>query len=67
MFLAILMVCSIASEGDCIKFVDNRGFHLTRETCINRVNEMIEDLTPLLPDEAQMFSYKCESEFGERS
>ena len=64
MFLAIVMVCSFVREGDCMKFTDTRGPHLTREKCMTRIEEMIESVNPTLPEEAQQFYFKCANDIG---
>ncbi len=64
MFLAIVMVCSLVREGDCMKFTDTRGPHLTREKCMTRIEEMIEGVTPTLPEEATQFYFKCDEKIG---
>ena len=64
MFLAIVMVCSLVREGDCLKFTDTRGLHLTREKCMARIEEMIEGVNPTLPEEAKQFYFKCDEHIG---
>ena len=64
MFLAILMVCSLARENDCIKFTDTRGPYLSENVCIARVQEMIKIITPMLPDEPKNYRYRCDHEIG---
>ena len=64
MFQAILLICSLAQANDCIKFTDLRGPHRTREECIARIQEMIADLNPTLPDIARDHRYKCDNEIG---
>ena len=64
MFLAIVMVCSLVSEGDCVKFTDNRGPYLSEDACIARVHEMIEDITLTLPNKPSEFRYKCDNKTG---
>ncbi len=67
MFLAIVMVCSLVREGDCMKFTDTRGPYLSENVCIARVNEMIEDISPTLPGEPNKFMYKCDDKIGEET
>ena len=67
MFLAMVMVCSLVREGDCMEFTDTRGLHLTREKCMTRIEEMIESVNPKLPEEAKQFYYKCDDEIGVKS
>ncbi len=64
MFLAMVMVCSLVREGDCMKFTDTRGLHLTREKCMTRIEEMIKGVNPSLPEEAKQFYFKCEDKIG---
>ena len=64
MFLAIVMVCSLAREGECMKCTDTRGPHLTREKCMTRIEEMIESVNPTLPKEAKQFYFKCDDKIG---
>lgn len=73
MFLAVVMACSLVAEDDCIIFKDTRGFHMTTESCMTRVYEMIEDLKEnkqllfeieLLPDRQNRFLFKCDDETG---
>ena len=64
MFLAMVMVCSLVREGDCMKFTDTRGPHLTREKCMTRIEEMIETINTTLPEEPNEFRYKCDNEIG---
>ena len=64
MFVAIVMVCSLVREGDCMKFADNRGPYFSEELCIARVQKMIEGVSPTLPDEPKKFMYKCDDETG---
>ena len=59
MLTAMVMVCSLISQGDCVKFVDSRGPYTTEEQCFARVEEMIRDLTPTLPKVPSTYSYKC--------
>ncbi len=59
MLTAMVMVCSLAVQGDCVKFVDNRGPYATQEKCFARVEEMIRDLRPTLPNVPATVSYKC--------
>ena len=44
MFLALVMACSLYVEDDCKVFKDTRGFHMTEESCVERVLEMAEGL-----------------------
>ena len=60
MFQAILLICSFAQANDCIKFIDTRSLHETKEGCIARIYEMQNDLEPLLPNAPQKFWYKCD-------
>ena len=43
MLLALLMVCSTAAQDDCKFYKDLRGLHLTKESCLVRIEEMITD------------------------
>jgi len=64
MFLAIVMVCSLVRENDCMMFTDTRGPYLSENVCIARVQEMIKGVTPLLPDEPTEYRYKCDQKTG---
>ena len=74
MFLAVVMACSLFAEDDCTIFKDTRGFHMTTESCMERVHEMIEDPKEanqlfireidLLPDRQNRFLFKCDDETG---
>ena len=64
LFLAIVMVCSLVRENDCIKFTDTRGPYLSENVCIARVQEMIKGVTPMLPEEPKDYRYKCDHEIG---
>ena len=74
MFLAVVMACSLVAEDNCTIFKDTRGFHMTTESCMERVHEMIEDLKEanqllmgkieLLPDRQNRFLFKCDDETG---
>ena len=76
MFLAVVMVCSLVAEDDCTVFKDTRGFHMTTESCMTRVHEMVEDLKDanqlfieeidMLPDSQNRFFFKCDDETGIR-
>ena len=47
-----------------MKFTDNRGPYFSEELRIARVQEMIEGVSPTLPDEPKKFMYKCDDETG---
>ena len=74
MFLALVMACSLYAEDDCKVFKDTLGFHMTRESCMERVHEMVESLKDahrhfeeeiyVLPDSENRFLYKCDDETG---
>ena len=74
MFLALVMACSIYAEDDCKVFRDTRGFHMTEESCMERVHEMVESLKDahrhfeekiyVLPDSENRFLYKCDDQTG---
>ena len=74
MFLALVMACSLYVEDDCKVFTDTRGFHMTEESCMERVHEMVESLKDaprhfeeeiyVLPDSENRFFYKCDDETG---
>ncbi len=44
MLFAIVMMCSLVTEGDCLKLTDTRGLHIDEDACMVRVQEMISDL-----------------------
>ena len=44
MLLALLMVCSTAAQDDCKIYKDLRGLHLTEESCLVRIEQMMTDL-----------------------
>ena len=44
MLLAIVMMCSLVTEGDCLKLTDTRGLHIDEDACMVRVQEMIFDV-----------------------
>jgi|21_taG_2_1085346.scaffolds.fasta_scaffold02885_2 hypothetical protein len=60
MLTAIVMVCSLVTEGDCMKFTDNRGPYKTEAECLVRVEEMISSMSSLLPPVPSQIMYKCE-------
>ena len=74
MLLALLMVCSTAAQDDCKFYKDLRGLHLTKESCLVRIEEMITDLqeahehfideTSILHSDNPKFYYKCDGEIG---
>ena len=74
MFLALVMACSLYVEDDCKVFKDTRGFHMTEESCVARVLEMVEGLKKIhqefeeeiyvLPDSENRFLYKCDDKTG---
>lgn len=64
MFKAILMVCSLAQANDCMQFTDMRGPYQTKEQCMARIHEMLNDINPTLPDVARKHLYKCDDEIG---
>ena len=76
MFLALVMACSLYVEDDCKVFKDTLGFHMTEESCMERVHEMVESLKDahryfvneiyVLPDSKNRFLYKCDDETGIR-
>ena len=76
MFLAVVMACSLVAEDNCTIFKDTRGFHMTTESCMERVHEMVESLKDahrhfeeeiyVLPDSENRFLYKCDDETGIR-
>ena len=59
MLTAMVMVCNLAVMGDCVKFEDSRGPYKTEEQCMARVEEMIRDITPLIPKVPSTYSYRC--------
>ena len=59
MLTAMVLVCSLVTKGDCVLFTDNRGPYDTHEKCFARVEEMIRDLQPTLPNVPSEFRYKC--------
>jgi hypothetical protein len=61
MLTAMVLVCSLVTKGDCVLFTDNRGPYDTHEKCFARVEEMIRDLQPTLPNVPSEFRYKCEA------
>ena len=74
MFLAVIMVCSLFAEDDCKFFEDTLGLHMTEESCMERVHEMVKGLKEIheeyvewiyvLPDSENRFFYKCDDETG---
>ena len=76
MFLAVIMVCSLFAEDDCKFFEDTLGLHMTEESCMERVHEMVKSLKDVhrqfeeeiyvLPDSENRFFYKCDDETGIR-
>ena len=60
MLTAMVLVCSLVTENDCMLFTDSRGPYATEEQCLARVEEMITDITPTLPPVPAQFRYKCE-------
>ena len=74
MLLALLMVCSTAAQDDCKIYKDLRGLHLTEESCLVRIEQMMTDLqeaherfideTSILPSDNPKFYYKCDGKIG---
>ena len=74
MFLTLVMACSLYVEDDCKVFKDTRAFHMTEESSVERVLEMVEGLKKIhqeyeeeiyvLPDSENHFLYKCDDKTG---
>jgi hypothetical protein len=63
MFKALILVCAV-SMPDCVTIEDTRGPYGTRDACVQRVDEMITDLAPVLPPNPDI-KFKCAKVGGE--
>ena len=59
MLTAMVLVCGLAVQGDCVEFTDDRGPYKTEERCFARVEEMIRDITLMLPPVPRQYMWKC--------
>ena len=59
MLKAMVLVCSLVTQNDCVEFSDNRGLYSTQEQCMVRVQEIIRDITPTLPPVPVQVYFKC--------
>jgi len=59
MLTAIVMVCSLVTQGDCMQFTDSRGPYKTEEQCMARIEEMVKSVTPTLPPVPKQFYFRC--------
>ncbi len=64
MFLAIVMMCSLVTEGDCMKLTDTRGLNIDEEACMFRVQEMISDVRREYELKEVKFWHKCQKTEG---
>jgi hypothetical protein len=60
MLKAMVIVCNIMAPNNCIEFTDNRGLHNTEQECKVRVDEIVNDVMPMLPPVPHKFYFKCE-------
>lgn len=59
MFTTLLLVCHLANPTDCITLQDSRGPYKTKQECVERAYEMIQDLNNS-PIPIQPVAFKCE-------
>ena len=64
MLLAIVMMCSLVTEGDCLKLTDRRGLHIDEDACMVRVQEMISDVRREYELKEVKFWHKCHETEG---
>jgi len=57
MLEAWVMVCLLSSPSACFEAVDTRGPYATREQCLERVEEMVRQISTL-PDHKAV-AFKC--------
>ena len=48
MYIAKLMICGLL-QGDCAILVDTKGLYESEEQCRARIDEMVTDLSPMVP------------------
>ena len=49
MFIAKLMIC-VMLHGGCGILTDTRGLHKSKKQCLARIEEMVTDLRPMVPN-----------------
>ena len=49
MFIAKLMICGML-QGDCGILTDTRGLHKSEKQCRARIEKMVTDLRPIVPN-----------------
>ena len=59
MYIAKLMICGLL-QGDCAILVDTKGLHESEEQCRARIDEMVTDLSTMVPYMRMLA--KCEKE-----
>ena len=64
MLLAIVMMCSLVTEGDCMKLTDTRGLHIDEDAFMVRVQEMISDVRRKYEIKEVKFWHKCQKTGG---
>ena len=65
MLKAMVMVCSIILPDSCFELEDIRGPYATKSQCQVRIDEIIHDVKPILPDQNVKFYWKCTRVAGE--
>jgi hypothetical protein len=63
MFKASILICAIAMPN-CVTLEDTRGPYVTRNECVQRVDEMVKDMAPFLPPNPDI-KFKCARVEGE--
>jgi hypothetical protein len=58
MFKAILLICVMGDNSNCIELHDQRGPYETRERCVSRIHEMGPHVHQYMPGYHPV-SYKC--------
>ena len=57
MLQAWILVCLISNPSVCFEAQDTRGLHITRQQCMNRVEEMAQSISTI-PDHRPM-AFRC--------
>jgi len=58
MFEASILICSLITTAECMTLEDTRGPYETQQLCKNRVNEMVQDVWEIIPDNSSI-KYRC--------
>jgi len=60
MLYAAILACSVLDPTACFEIEDTRGPYATRDECVVRVGQMIEDVSALLGNKPHVYRFKCQ-------